>query len=182
TEVALGLCGDVGLHEADCAAGARGRSARTAAGALGERDGGGPSTRAQAVCEKFGCEIRRGGRASVAARVCTTCGCPTENGSICCSRTRRTRTTRSRSSRRRHFEQSLKESRRKAQPRGVGHGPEGLCVLEAGEAWSPAGQEGPEEHESGAQGSDESMTKIVLRVALAVLGRAARCEVPWSSS
>src|SRR5712692_5540646 len=42
TEVTLGLCGDVDLHEADNAPGARRRASGTAAGALGEPDGGRP--------------------------------------------------------------------------------------------------------------------------------------------
>ena len=42
TEVALGLCGDIALHEAGCTARTRRRSSGTATGALGEPDGGGP--------------------------------------------------------------------------------------------------------------------------------------------
>src|SRR3989441_11440512 len=51
TEVALGLCGDVGLHEADCAARARRGSAATAAGALGEPSRGGPRPGHRRVAE-----------------------------------------------------------------------------------------------------------------------------------
>ena len=45
TEVALGLCGDLGLHEANYTTRARRRASGTATGALGEPDGGGPRPR-----------------------------------------------------------------------------------------------------------------------------------------